>query len=60
MPPEPVWRWSDDTAQALVLVRELVEGGGSVDQDRLAAAYADGTHRGYGAAEPDGLLLIPG
>ncbi|MEU9382293.1 ADP-ribosylglycohydrolase family protein, partial [Streptomyces sp. NPDC048279] len=54
LPPEPLWRWSDDTAQAIVLVRELAEGGGTVDQDRLAvgfaAAYAEDTHRGYGAS----------
>ncbi|MFE2103853.1 ADP-ribosylglycohydrolase family protein, partial [Streptomyces sp. NPDC059468] len=62
LPPEPLWRWSDDTAQALVLVRELAEGGGTVDQDRLAlrfaAAYADDTHRGYGASMHDVLRRI--
>ncbi|MFC8296134.1 ADP-ribosylglycohydrolase family protein [Streptomyces sp. NPDC057242] len=61
-PPEPLWRWSDDTAQALVLVGELVEGGGTVDQDRLAlrlaAAYAEDTHRGYGASMHDVLRRI--
>ncbi|MFE5835201.1 ADP-ribosylglycohydrolase family protein [Streptomyces sp. NPDC056508] len=61
-PPEPLWRWSDDTAQALVLVGELVEGGGTVDQDRLAlrlaAAYAEDTHRGYGAFMHDVLRRI--
>ncbi|KOX19606.1 MULTISPECIES: ADP-ribosylglycohydrolase family protein [unclassified Streptomyces] len=61
-PPEPLWRWSDDTAQAVVLVRELVEGGGAVDQDRLAlrlaAAYAEDTHRGYGASMHDVLRRI--
>ncbi|AUH43809.1 ADP-ribosylglycohydrolase family protein [Streptomyces sp. CMB-StM0423] len=61
-PPEAVWRWSDDTAQALVLVRELAEGGGTVDQDRLAlrlaAAYAGDTHRGYGASMHDVLRRI--
>ncbi|WP_329022332.1 MULTISPECIES: ADP-ribosylglycohydrolase family protein [unclassified Streptomyces] len=59
LPPEPVWRWSDDTAQALVLVRELAEGGGTVDQDRfarrLAEEYAADTHRGYGASMHDVL-----
>ncbi|WUS95464.1 ADP-ribosylglycohydrolase family protein [Streptomyces sp. NBC_00708] len=59
LPPEPVWRWSDDTAQALVLVRELAEGGGLVDQDRfarrLAEEYAADTHRGYGASMHDVL-----
>ncbi|MEU0402058.1 ADP-ribosylglycohydrolase family protein [Streptomyces sp. NPDC006197] len=62
LPPEPLWRWSDDTAQALVLVRELAEGGGDVDQDRLALrlaeAYADDTHRGYGASMHDVLRRI--
>ncbi|MGW0927343.1 ADP-ribosylglycohydrolase family protein [Streptomyces sp. NPDC002644] len=61
-PPEPLWRWSDDTAQAVVLVRELVEGAGTVDQDRLAlrlaAAYAEDTHRGYGASMHDVLRRI--
>ncbi|GAA3387525.1 ADP-ribosylglycohydrolase family protein [Streptomyces roseoviridis] len=61
-PPEPLWRWSDDTAQALVLVRELADGDGSVDQDRLArrfaAAYAADTHRGYGASMHDVLRRI--
>ncbi|MFE2855390.1 ADP-ribosylglycohydrolase family protein [Streptomyces lavendulae] len=62
LPPEPLWQWSDDTAQALVLVRELAEGGGSVDQDRLALrlaeVYADDTHRGYGASMHDVLRRI--
>ncbi|MFG2291795.1 ADP-ribosylglycohydrolase family protein [Streptomyces sp. NPDC048603] len=61
-PPEPVWQWTDDTAQALVLVRELAESGGIVDQDRLAlrfaAAYAEDTHRGYGASMHDVLRRI--
>ncbi|MEV6246047.1 ADP-ribosylglycohydrolase family protein [Streptomyces sp. NPDC051742] len=62
LPPEPLWRWSDDTAQAVVLVRELAEGRGAVDQDRLAlrfaTAYADDTHRGYGASMHDVLRRI--
>ncbi|MEV7567491.1 ADP-ribosylglycohydrolase family protein [Streptomyces tanashiensis] len=62
LPPEPLWRWSDDTAQALVLVRELAESGGTVDQDRLALrlaeAYADDMHRGYGASMHDVLRRI--
>ncbi|MGW1066177.1 ADP-ribosylglycohydrolase family protein [Streptomyces aureus] len=62
LPPEPLWQWTDDTAQALVLVRELAEGGGIVDQDRLAlrlaAAYAEDTHRGYGASMHDVLRRI--
>ncbi|MFD6225522.1 ADP-ribosylglycohydrolase family protein [Streptomyces sp. NPDC060232] len=57
--PEPLWRWSDDIAQALAPVRELAEGGGTIDQDRLALrlaeAYADDTHRGYGASMHDVL-----
>ncbi|MFJ4150520.1 ADP-ribosylglycohydrolase family protein [Streptomyces galbus] len=62
LPGEPLWRWSDDTAQAIVLVRELAEGAGTVDQDRLAlrlaAAYAEDTHRGYGASMHDVLRRI--
>ncbi|MFF2774030.1 ADP-ribosylglycohydrolase family protein [Streptomyces sp. NPDC058052] len=62
LPEETPWRWSDDTAQALVLVRELTDGAGTVDQDRLAralaAAYADDTHRGYGASMHDVLRRI--
>ncbi|MEU2659906.1 ADP-ribosylglycohydrolase family protein [Streptomyces sp. NPDC007325] len=62
LPAETPWRWSDDTAQALVLVRELADGAGTVDQDRLAlalaAAYADDTHRGYGASMHDVLRRI--
>ncbi|MER7540319.1 ADP-ribosylglycohydrolase family protein [Streptomyces sp. NPDC097704] len=61
-PPGPLWRWSDDTAQALVLVGELSQGSGVVDQDRLALrlaeAYADDTHRGYGASMHDVLRRI--
>ncbi|MEU7019205.1 ADP-ribosylglycohydrolase family protein [Streptomyces sp. NPDC046203] len=61
-PPEAVWEWSDDTAQALVLVRELADGGGVVDQDRLAlrfaAAYADDPYRGYGPSMHDVLRRI--
>jgi ADP-ribosylglycohydrolase len=62
LPPEPLWRWTDDTAQALVLVRELAAGGGFVDPDRLALrlaeAYAGDTHRGYGASMHDVLRRI--
>ncbi|MER7759194.1 ADP-ribosylglycohydrolase family protein [Streptomyces sp. NPDC097619] len=61
-PPEPLWEWTDDTAQALVLIRELAEGAGTVDRDRLAlrlaAAYAEDTHRGYGASMHDVLRRI--
>ncbi|MDK9499697.1 ADP-ribosylglycohydrolase family protein [Streptomyces katrae] len=62
LPPEPLWQWTDDTAQALVLLRELAEGDGTVEQDRLALslakAYADDTHRGYGASMHDVLRRI--
>ncbi|MGV9313605.1 ADP-ribosylglycohydrolase family protein [Streptomyces sp. NPDC003691] len=62
LPPEALWLWSDDTAQALVLVRELADSEGIVDQDRfarrLAEAYADDTHRGYGASMHDVLRRI--
>ncbi|MZD08752.1 hydrolase [Streptomyces sp. SID5785] len=62
LPAEPLWRWSDDTAQAVVLVEELAEGDGAVDQDRLAqrlaTAYVDDTHRGYGASMHDVLRRI--
>ncbi|MEU6293971.1 ADP-ribosylglycohydrolase family protein [Streptomyces erythrochromogenes] len=62
VPPEPLWQWTDDTAQAVVLVRELAEGDGAIDQDRfarrLAAAYADDSHRGYGASMHDVLRRI--
>ncbi|MFC9491980.1 ADP-ribosylglycohydrolase family protein [Streptomyces hydrogenans] len=61
-PAEETWHWTDDTAQALVLVRELARNAGAVDQDRLAralaAAYADDTHRGYGASMHDVLRRI--
>ncbi|WP_331728063.1 ADP-ribosylglycohydrolase family protein [Streptomyces sp. NBC_00158] len=61
-PPEPLWQWSDDTAQAIVLLRELAESGGTVDQDRLALrlaeTYAEDTHRGYGASMHDVLRRI--
>ncbi|AJF69351.1 ADP-ribosylglycohydrolase family protein [Streptomyces vietnamensis] len=62
LPPEPLWLWTDDTAQAVVLIRELAESGGTVDQERfalrLAEAYADDTHRGYGASMHDVLRRI--
>ncbi|THA81583.1 ADP-ribosylglycohydrolase family protein [Streptomyces sp. A0592] len=62
VPPEPLWQWTDDTAQAVDLVRELAAGGGTIDQDRfarrLAEAYADDTHRGYGASMHDVLRRI--
>nr|WP_240981690.1 MULTISPECIES: ADP-ribosylglycohydrolase family protein [unclassified Streptomyces] len=61
-PPVEPWRWTGNTAQALVLVRELAEGGGTVDQDRLARALAAActadTHRGHGASLHDVLHRI--
>ncbi|OIV37723.1 hypothetical protein BIV57_09075 [Mangrovactinospora gilvigrisea] len=56
------WYWTDDTAMAVVLVRELSAGRGVVDQDRLAAAFAAeyraDDHRGYGASMHDVLRRI--
>jgi ADP-ribosylglycohydrolase len=55
------WRWTDDTAMALVLLSVLREHG-TVDQDALAAgfarAYADDPHRQYGAGMHDVLAAI--
>jgi ADP-ribosylglycohydrolase len=49
--PRSPWRWTDDTAMAVTLVRVLA-GAGRVDQDALAAgfgaAYRADRHRGYG------------
>lgn len=51
LPPAP-WRWTDDTAMAVSLVRVLTQVG-RVDQDALAgafgAAYRADPDRGYGA-----------
>jgi ADP-ribosylglycohydrolase len=50
--PPPPWRWTDDTALAVALVRVLAQAG-RVDQDALArafgAAYRADPYRGYGA-----------
>ncbi|MFJ5810473.1 ADP-ribosylglycohydrolase family protein [Streptomyces sp. NPDC093093] len=50
-PHEPTWRWTDDTAMAVSVLRVLREHG-TVRQDRLAeafgAAYVADAHRGYG------------
>lgn len=50
-PPEPPWRWTDDTAMAIEIVAEMSEGG-EIDQDRLAKRFADRyvaePDRGYG------------
>ncbi|KOU59778.1 crystallin [Streptomyces sp. WM4235] len=50
-PQEPTWRWTDDTAMAVSVLRVLREHG-TVRQDRLAeafgAAYVADAHRGYG------------
>ncbi|XVU22394.1 ADP-ribosylglycohydrolase family protein [Actinoplanes sp. CA-054009] len=55
------WRWTDDTAMAIVLLRVLEEHG-TVDQDALAAgfarAYADDPHRQYGAGMHDVLAAL--
>ncbi len=49
--PPPPWYWTDDTAMALSICEELVEGG-EIDQDRLARRFADrykaDPNRGYG------------
>ncbi|WDN53959.1 ADP-ribosylglycohydrolase family protein [Streptomyces clavuligerus] len=51
-PEEDDWRWTDDTAMALV-IHQVLDRHGEMDQDRLAAAfaraYADDRGRGYGA-----------
>ncbi|GAB3876937.1 ADP-ribosylglycohydrolase family protein [Kibdelosporangium lantanae] len=49
-PPAGPWEWTDDTEMACGLVAELREHG-TVDQDRLAASFADRCepYRGYGA-----------
>jgi ADP-ribosylglycohydrolase len=39
---EGPWRWTDDTAMALVLL-SVLEDHGEVDQDALAAAFAEAT-----------------
>ncbi|WP_207926653.1 ADP-ribosylglycohydrolase family protein [Actinocrispum wychmicini] len=49
-PPAGPWEWTDDTEMACNLVAELRDHG-EIDQDRLAATFADrsDTYRGYGA-----------
>lgn len=58
---EPPWRYTDDTAQAAVLTRHLVEHG-EVVQDALAEAFADeyrrDPRRGYGWNAHDLLKAI--
>lgn len=55
------WRWTDDTAMTLPLVRMLVERG-RVEQDALAAAfaseYAADPYRNYGAGMHDVLAAL--
>jgi ADP-ribosylglycohydrolase len=50
--PPPIWSYTDDSAQAAVLVRHLVQNG-RVVQDALAVELAEEHHRdprrGYGA-----------
>lgn len=57
----PVWRWTDDTAMALGLVRVL-EDHGTVDRDALAATFAENyrndPYRGYGAGAQDILGAV--
>jgi poly(ADP-ribose) glycohydrolase ARH3 len=57
-----VLRWTDDTHMALTLGRALVEGGGSLDPERLgdafAEAYAAEPWRGYGAGPPQVFALV--
>ena len=47
--PPPVWEWTDDTEMACSVVWMLAETG-DIDQDRLAAAFAERCepNRGYG------------
>lgn len=49
-PPAGAWEWTDDTEMACNLITELRDHG-AVNQDRLAAAFADRCepYRGYGA-----------
>ncbi|MFS8101631.1 ADP-ribosylglycohydrolase family protein [Lentzea alba] len=49
-PPRGPWEWTDDTEMACNLVAELRDHG-DIDQDRLAATFADRCepYRGYGA-----------
>lgn len=49
-PPAGPWEWTDDTEMACTIVAELREHG-DIDQDRLAALFADRCepYRGYGA-----------
>ncbi|GAA5187658.1 ADP-ribosylglycohydrolase family protein [Rugosimonospora acidiphila] len=48
-PPDGPWPWTDDTEMACSIVAEL-RGRGRIEQDRLAAAFADrfDAYRGYG------------
>ncbi|GIF75617.1 ADP-ribosylglycohydrolase family protein [Asanoa siamensis] len=49
-PPEAPWEWTDDTHMAATVLAE-VRDHGRIDQDRLAALFADRCepYRGYGA-----------
>lgn len=50
--PEGQWRWTDDTAMAISIV-EILRDYGEIEQDRLAAAFAEryqqDRYRGYGS-----------
>lgn len=58
LPPDP-WQWTDDTEMACSIYRVLADHG-AVDQDRLAASFADrhDFDRGYGPATNRMLRLV--
>ncbi|MFC8845460.1 MULTISPECIES: ADP-ribosylglycohydrolase family protein [unclassified Micromonospora] len=57
--PPPPWQWTDDTEMACSVVAELA-GGGEIDRDRLALAFAHRCepYRGYGPGAVTILRLI--
>ncbi|MFE4055107.1 ADP-ribosylglycohydrolase family protein [Streptomyces sp. NPDC059096] len=58
-PPELEWPWTDDTAMALALHRVLDEHG-TVEQDRLASAFALGYEADAGRGYGHGMhMLLP-
>jgi ADP-ribosylglycohydrolase len=61
--PEGSWCWTDDTAMAVSIV-ETLKGSGRVDQDELAARFAERYQqepdRGYSAATQKALSEIAG
>lgn len=60
VPPSP-WKYTDDTEMAIAIV-EVLQQDGSLNQDRLAAAFARryerDPHRGYGAGAHETLERI--